>query len=92
MRKVRRLDLTMCTVNGECVILDRASGFVHQLNATASHIWSACDGRHTVEEIAACVAARFASAPDTVLHDVIRTLADLERLGLLVDVPVDVSA
>jgi hypothetical protein len=90
MPKTRRSDLTTCTVDGELVILDRESGLVHQLNATASHIWGECDGAQTPEEIAARVATIFAGTPDTVLDDVTRALADLERLGLLVDVPVDV--
>jgi len=92
MPKTRRPDLMTCTVDGEVVILDRAAGFVHQLNPTASHIWSACDGGHEVDEIAAGVAASFEGAPEAVLDDVIRTLADLERLGLLVDRPVEDSA
>jgi hypothetical protein len=92
MPKTRRPDLMTSTVDGEVVILDRAAGFVHQLNPTASHIWRACDGGHEVHEIAAGVAASFESAPDAVLDDVIRTLADFERLGLLVDRPVDNSA
>jgi hypothetical protein len=92
MPKTRRPDLITCSVDGEVVILDRAAGFVHQLNSTASRIWSACDGGHEVHEIAARVAASFEGAPAAVLDDVIRALADFERLGLLVDGPVDDSA
>src|SRR5262245_12987287 len=57
--KTRRPDLTTCTVDGEVVIFDRAAGFVHQLNATASRIWDACDGTHSVEDIAAQLMERF---------------------------------
>ncbi len=92
MSKTQRSDLTVCTVDGEVVILDRAAGFVHQLNATASHIWRACDGAQSVDEIAERLTARFQSEPETVRQDVIRTLTDFERLGLLVDGPVDGSA
>jgi hypothetical protein len=92
MPKTRRPDLLTCAVDGEVVILDRAAGLVHQLNPTASHIWGACDGGHEVDEIAAGVAASFEGAPETVFNDVIRTLADFERLGLLVDRPVEDSA
>ncbi len=88
MPKTRRADLKPFMVDGELVIYDRASGLVHQLNATASHIWTACDGGQAVEEIAASVAASFAGSPlETVLTDVIRTLAELERLGLVEDRP-----
>jgi hypothetical protein len=92
MPKTRRPDLLTCTVDGEVVILDRAAGFVHQLNPTASHIWSACDGGQEVDEIAAGMATSFEGAPEAVLNDVIRTLADFERLGLLVDRAVEDSA
>ena len=92
MPKTRRPDLMTCTVDGEVVILDRAAGFVHHLNPTASQIWSACDGGHEVDQIAAGVAASFESAPAALLDDVIRTLADFERLGLLVDRPINNSA
>jgi hypothetical protein len=71
-------------VDGDVVILDRTRGYVHQLNATASHIWHACDGRHSVDEIAASVSAHFMDAPPNVRDAVMRTLSDLDELGLLV--------
>jgi hypothetical protein len=85
MPKLRRSDLLTCAVDDEIVILDRTAGYVHQLNATASQIWRACDGNHSVEDIAAQVTERFASAPEAVLRDVYTTVAELERLGLLLD-------
>jgi len=80
-------DLTACTVDGDVVILDRTRGYVHQLNATASHIWSACDGRHSVDEIAATIRASFTDAPQNVRDAVMRTLSDFEELGLLISPP-----
>ena len=85
MPRIRRPDLLTSWIDGEVVILDRAGGVVHQLNPTASYIWSACDGRRAVAEIAAGLAADFESAPEEVLDDVLRSLADFDRLGLLVD-------
>ena len=66
------------------VILDRRGGYVHQLNATASHVWSACDGRNSVDDIAASLRASFAEVPQDVHDTVVRTLSEFERLGLLV--------
>lgn len=66
------------------VILDRMRGYVHQLNATASHIWRACDGRHSVDEIAESLGASFADPPQDPRDAVIRTLSEFEKLGLLV--------
>jgi hypothetical protein len=87
MRWKRRTDLLTRVVNGEVIILDHRSGKVHHLNATAGHIWNACEETGSPTEIAAGMAVSFADAPNTLLHDVIRTLADFERLGFLVDHP-----
>jgi hypothetical protein len=87
MRKLRRPDLITSTVDGEIVVLDRAAGYVHQLNATASQIWRACDGRQSVEDIVAQVTEHFGGAAETVLKDVTTAVAEFERLGLLLDGP-----
>jgi hypothetical protein len=73
------------TIDEEVVILDRCAGQVHQLNVTASYIWNNWDGVQSAADIAARVAGRFHAAPDTVLSDVLATVAQLEQLGLLVD-------
>jgi PqqD family protein of HPr-rel-A system len=83
MLPTRRADLVTRTVDGEVVILDRATGNVHRLNATASFIWNHCDGTSTSAEIAARVATNFERTPEQVLADVTEALANLERLGLL---------
>ena len=76
--------MTTCTVDDDVVILDRTRGYVHQLNATARHIWSACDGRHSVDDIAASLGESFTDAPQNLRDAVLRTLSDFEKLGLLV--------
>lgn len=85
MLPMRRPDLLAREIDGEVVILDRRSGMVHQLNATASWIWRACDGRLSATQIAGRLAASFVDPPHTVVTDVWRALSDLERLGLVVD-------
>jgi hypothetical protein len=85
MPKTRRPNLTTSTVDGEIVILDRESGYVHQLNPTASEIWAACDGRHSADDMAARLQERFTGNTSAVLRDVEVTLAQLEQLGLLTD-------
>jgi antitoxin (DNA-binding transcriptional repressor) of toxin-antitoxin stability system len=79
----RRSDLVERVIDGETVILDRAGGHVHRLNATASCVWSQLNGEHSVAAIAAYVATQFHSAPDTVLDDVIKAIDSLGQLGLL---------
>src|SRR5678810_267314 len=85
-------DLTMCTVEGDVVILDRMRGYVHQLNATASHIWSACVGHHSVDEIAASLTASFGDAPQDLCDTVLRALSDFEKRGLLLSALPDDAA
>ncbi len=82
---LRRSDLEIRLLEGELVILDMPGGHVHRLNATASLIWNQCDGRSTAAEIAARLAAEFEVASGDALDDVVRTLAELRRLGLLAD-------
>ena len=83
MLQKRRPDLVTRTINGEVIVLDQSAGTVHHLNSTAGHIWSACDEAHSAADIAARLAGRFEEAPETVLRDVVATLADFQRLGLV---------
>ena len=85
----RRENVIARTVGEETVILDPSGGQVHQLNASASVIWHACDGRATPDAIARRLAERFGRRPEEVLPDVTETLAALDRLGLLERAPED---
>lgn len=81
----RRLDLVTRTIDGETIIVDRSTGTVHHLNSTAGHIWTTWDDAHSPFDIATHVAAAFGEAPERVLPDVVATLEDFQRLGLLMD-------
>lgn len=89
MTYTRRSNLVTGTIENEMVILDLPAGHVHQLNVTASRIWNECDGVSTAAEIATRVAASFDEPPDVqlVLQDVLNTLTEFERLGLLMKEP-----
>jgi hypothetical protein len=91
MSHVHRPDLVIRGDEGETIILDQRAGTVHHLNATASQIWRQCSGDRSAAAIAACLTATFDDVPETVLEDVVATLADFRRLGLLVDAAVDGS-
>lgn len=75
----------MRTVDGELVILDLQRGNIHRLNSTASLIWDTCDGTRTASDIAMSLAERFAIPSSKALDDVNAALAELDRLGLLVE-------
>ena len=70
-------------VDGETVLLDRAGGRVHQLNATASFVWSRLDGRASPHEVAAAVADAFDVEPQTAVRDVDALLEQFRTLNLL---------
>lgn len=83
MRPMRTSGLVSRIVDGEAVVLDRATDQVHRLNLTATCIWNQCDGLRSPEEIASVVASTFDCPSDQVLEDTLRTLDELQRLGLL---------
>jgi hypothetical protein len=89
MAYTRRPDLIAGSIDDEAVVLNLRTGLVHQLNATASHVWNECDGARTAAEIAARVASVFEDAPEPeqVLQDVLATITEFTRLGLLVEEP-----
>jgi hypothetical protein len=70
---------------GESVVLDPVGNQVHRLNSSASYVWERCDGRRSVEEIAAELAAEHTIALDDVLADVQRVIREFGELGLLAD-------
>ena len=78
-----RPDLNARSVDGESVVLDRSGGKVHQLNATASFIWSKLDGRTSPRELAAAVVDAFDVEPETADHDVAVLLDQFRTLDLL---------
>gem|GEM_PF-2638143 len=79
----RRDDLTIRTVDGETVVLDRQGGLVHQFNVTASFIWQHCDGKTTSHEIANDLVERYPVDFETALQNVGEIVKQLYDLGLL---------
>jgi hypothetical protein len=81
----RRSDVETRTVGDEVVVLDATGQRVHRLNGSASYIWDCCDGRNSVSEIVARLAAAFGVTQDAVLSDVHNAIAEFDRLGLMED-------
>jgi hypothetical protein len=70
-------------VDGEVVLLDHTNERIHQLNATASFIWSRLDGRKTIERVAAEMTQEFDVDEQKALADVGQIVAELVELELL---------
>jgi len=79
----QRDDLTIRTVDGETVVLDRQGGLVHQFNVTASFIWQHCDGKTTIDEMANDLVERYQVDFETALQNVGEIVKQLYDLGLL---------
>lgn len=79
----QRSDISVRTLDGETLVLDRAAEQIHQLNRTASFIWVRCDGHRTVSEIVAELAGCFDVDYETAREAVQTTLRELNELGLV---------
>jgi hypothetical protein len=70
-------------VDGETVLLDTATGTLHQLNYAGAAIWSRLDGLRTVASIVDELSREFGAEPDDVARDVEQFLSGLAERGLL---------
>jgi len=79
----QRSDISIRTIEGQTLILDRAAEQIHRLNPTASLIWARCDGHRTISEIAEELTGSFDVDLETACEAVHTTLHRLDELGLL---------
>ncbi|MCA9266537.1 MAG: PqqD family protein, partial [Planctomycetales bacterium] len=66
----RRPDLAARDVAGETLLLDNVGELVHQLNATASFIWSCLDGRTSGHQIVQRLTEHYDVDPEIAARDV----------------------
>jgi hypothetical protein len=69
-------------VDGCCYIYD-PGGVMRILNTSASAIWRLCDGTRTVTDLVAELGRNHDADPDVLAADVVATVDELLRLGLL---------
>lgn len=79
---ILRDDLVLRQVEDETLVLDRAGERIHQLNATASFIWSRCDGNTSLQTVAAEMAGKYGISAEQAAIDIARMLSQLEQLSL----------
>jgi PqqD family protein of HPr-rel-A system len=79
----RRAHVSLQRVGQEAILHDRASGRAHVINSSAARLWELCDGRTTVDEIAAAFAASYALPAAEVRADVDTLLSTFRELGVL---------
>jgi hypothetical protein len=75
--------LTYRDLDGELIVVDSTTGYIHQLNHTGTLIWSLLSEGVSIEAIEARVSGEFDLDPETVRHDVLGFVEQLERAGLV---------
>ena len=70
-------------VDGEAVLVDPKQGMVRVLNPTGARIWELIDGRQTVAELAAGIAAEYGIETPRAQADTIAFCEDLVRRDVL---------
>ena len=80
---IKSSELVEQIIEGETVVLDKTAGLIHQLNATASTIWKACDGVATISDIAEQIAGQYDIDIKKAKADVEETLQQLEQQNLV---------
>ena len=68
----------------EMVVCNQDGSGVFSLNQVAARIWSLCDGRRTVEEVARVLFQEFDVEMDRLLEDVVGTVNTMVEQGILV--------
>ncbi len=77
----RHPDFVLETFDGEVLLYTITDARAVYLNETAHLIWLLCEGRNTVGEIVAALAASFPEAKDAIREDVLAALRSLLGLG-----------
>lgn len=80
-----RPNLAIENVDGELIVLDKIAGKVHQLNSSASFVWSCLSDGHTGDEIAIMLSEAFDIGPEIALSDVQAVLTQFKGLALVVE-------
>ena len=83
MDQRHRPDLSSRIVDGEVVVLDHENEKIHQLNATASFVWSRLDGTLSMRGIAKALMEHFEVTEQRALADVKRIVQEFENLQLV---------
>ena len=78
-----RANLVTRVIEGEVVILDKQTGRIHQLNSTASFVWSRLDSGMPLAAIVSELVRDFEVQEEMARADVARVAAELVRLELV---------
>ncbi len=66
-----------------CILYDTEKDEAHSLNITAASVWTCCDGKHTIKEIAAIVEECFEPKTKSTMEDIIKIVKVFSQKELL---------
>jgi hypothetical protein len=69
--------------DGEMVLVHPAQGMVRVLNQVGTRLWELIDGQHSVDDMAAVIAAKYEIDLDRARSDTLIFCTDLEARGVL---------
>ncbi len=75
--------LTCRDLDGELVVLDAATGYIHQMNPTGALIWKLLEGGTSIESIETRLSEEFDLDDEEARRDVLGFVEKLQRSGLL---------
>ncbi len=75
--------LTCRDLDGELVVLDAATGYIHQMNPTGALIWKLLDGGTSIESIETRLSDEFDLDAEEARRDVLGFVEQLRHAGLL---------
>jgi hypothetical protein len=84
-RPGRAQDVREYPLGDEVLLFADGRQVVHALNTSAWAVWDLCDGSRTVREIARELAELVGRDPASLEPEVVRTVEELGKLGLLED-------
>ena len=78
--------------DGSTLLFHPANLMTYPISSSASLVWRACDGRHSMDEIVDQIETAYEVDRETAQKDVNRLLVDFAQFGLLQDLPKPASA
>ena len=79
----RRGELLGASDSGGWTVYDKEADSLHVLNESARAIWELCDGETRSDEMAQAISELTKISYEDALRDVLTTLDELARLGLV---------
>jgi len=79
----RRIAAEEFVQDGECLLYNPSRDEASALNRTATEVWSLCDGRLTLTDIAGTLGERYGVNGAVLLDDVAEVLGALRARGLI---------